>query len=217
MGVLDTPGLNVVVVSEPTAVAKWVAQVRLAADKQKEALGFLPEQVYTEAAEQGKLIVAISKRADSEIYAGHLLYGGVFPHARIFQVYVASEFRLNAIGRRLVEAVLKKMKTAQYLSVISQVADDLEANRFWERLQFETIRAKPGGKTTGRTINIRVRELNTPRLFTLEPAATDLSLLSRFSNLSPRYLIDLNVMYDVVKKRAKADEAGRLINASFEN
>src|ERR1700720_4782075 len=197
MCALRTPHLNVVIVSEPAAVAKWVTDVRLAADRHKAALGFLPEQVYTDAADQGKLIVAICKHVDSETFAGHLLYGGVFPHARIFQVYVAPEFRLNAIGRQLVEAVLRKMETAQFLSVSSQVADDLEANRFWERLQFETVRVRPGGKTTGRTINIRVCELNTPRLFmperaTEQASATDLSLLSRFSNLSPRYLIDLN-------------------------
>lgn len=216
----DVPVIPMIV-SESAAVARWVADVRSAADSEKDALGFLPTQVYSEAAEQGKLIIAIVPSADSYSYAGHLLYGAVFPHARIFQVYVAPEFRRNEIGRRLVEFVVSKMENDQFLSVISQVATDLDANRFWDRLKFETIRTRPG-KTAGRMINIRVRELNTPRLFASKLSsapvtATDLSLLSRFSNLSPRYLIDLNVMYDVVKKRPRADEAGRLVNASFDN
>ena len=213
--------LNVVLVSDPAAVAQWVVHVRQAADTQKEALGFLRESVYTEAAEQGKLIVAMAQEEDSETYAGHLLYGGVFPHARIFQVYVAPRFRLKGIGRRLVEAVVSKMEDHQFLSVISKVADDLEANKFWEEMRFEAVRTRPGGKTTKRTINIRVRELDTPRLFaqvrSIRQDIVDLGLLSRFSNLSPKYLIDLNVMYDLVKKRPKAEEAGRLINAGFDN
>lgn len=209
------------IVSQPADVLKWVMDVCRAADREKDALGFLPAQVYGDAAEQGKLIVAKVKHAGSDTYAGHLLYGGVFPHARIFQVYVPPEFRLNNVARRLVEAVVRKMEEDQFLSVISQVAADLDANKFWEKLQFETIRTKPA-KTVSRTINIRIRELDTPRLFppkrpTAQAAATDLSLLSRFSNLSPRYLIDLNVMYDVVKQRPKADEAGQLINACFDN
>jgi len=65
----------------------------------------------------------------------------------------------------LVEEIVRKMERLQFLSVISQVAEDLPANRFWERIGFEIVRTRAGGKTTKRTINIRIRELDTPRLF----------------------------------------------------
>jgi len=217
----DCPQHHVRILDQPIDVARWVGDVQAAADRNKAALGFLPEGVYSEAAEQGKLLIATIQTASQE-YAGHLLFGGVYPNARIFQVHVEERYRLRSIGRRLVESVVRKMERDQFLSVISQVAVDLQANSFWEKLQFETIRIRSGGKTTGRKINIRVRELNTPRLFSqtsIKPPVeiTDLRLLSRLSNISPRYAIDLNVIYDVVKRRPRAEEAGRLMQASFDN
>lgn len=210
------------ILDQPIDVARWVADVQAAADRNKAALGFLPEGVYSEAAEQGKLVIATIQEASQEKYAGHILFGGVYPNARIFQVHVEERYRFQSIGRRLVESVVRRMERDQFLSVISQVAVDLQANTFWEKLLFGTVRTRSGGKTTGRKINIRVRDLNTPRLFSqplIGPAVetTDLRLLSRLSNISPRYAIDLNVIYDVVKRRPRAEEAGRLMQASFDN
>jgi GNAT superfamily N-acetyltransferase len=208
--------------SRPDDVARYLEAVRAAADGNREALGFLPEGAYREAAEQEKLLVAVAVREGAKTYAGHLLFGGVFPHARIFQVYVAPEFRRQGIGRRLVETVLRQAEMRQYLSVSAKVADDLEANTFWETLQFELVRTKTGGRTTGRSINVRVRELETPRLLDLmnaerRPGTADLGMVERLSNRAPIYAIDLNVLFDVIKKRPRSEDAGRVIRASFNN
>jgi GNAT superfamily N-acetyltransferase len=219
---LSQSQLDIDVLSKPEEVTGYVEQARAAADKDKDSLGFLPERAYREAAEQGKLLIAVVRRNGDSEYAGHLLHGGVFPHARIFQVFTSPKFRRMGIGRRLVEAIVRRMESFQFMSVVANVADDLAANRFWEHLSFEVIRTKAGGRTTGRRINVRVRELESPRLFSLTraPASAipeDLKLVSRLFDVSPIYVLDLNILYDLVKRRANVEDVGRIVRASFNN
>ena len=102
---LSTSEWDVGILSKPDEVAPYVDQACAASDTDKDSLGFLPEQAYREAAEQGKLLIAVIRKDDNRVYAGHLLHGGVFPQARIFQIFTVPEFRRNGIGRRLVEAL----------------------------------------------------------------------------------------------------------------
>jgi GNAT superfamily N-acetyltransferase len=213
---------DVGILSRPEEVAAYVDRARTASDTDKDSLGFLPERAYKEAADQGKLLIAIIQEGDDPVYAGHLLHGGVFPQARIFQIFTAPQFRRKGIGRRLVEAIVRRAESFQFMSVVAKVADDLAANQFWERLSFEVVRTKAGGRTTGRQINVRVRELDSPRLFGLATAPAqssplDLKLISRLFDVSPIYVLDLNILYDIVKKRANVEEVGRIVRASFNN
>jgi GNAT superfamily N-acetyltransferase/predicted nucleic acid-binding protein len=210
------------VLSDLEEVAAYVDEARRASDTEKAALGFLPERAYKEAAYQGKLLIAVIQDGDDLLYAGHLLYGGMFPQAKVFQIYTVPRFRRRGIGRRLIEAIVQEAERLQFMSVVAKVADDLAANQFWECLSFETVRTKTGGRTTGRQINVRVRELNTPRLFreVLEqPQASpqDLSLISRWFDLAPIYALDLNILHDLAKKRNNVEDVGRIIRASFNN
>lgn len=65
-----------------------------------------------------------------------LLFGGTFPHARIFQVFVCQQFRNRGVARELIEYLVKLLERYGYLSAAATVADDLIANGFWEKLGF---------------------------------------------------------------------------------
>ncbi len=219
---MNTSQFDVGILSRPEDLGAFVEQVQTASDTNKDSLGFLPERVYKEAADQGKLLIAVIQEGKKPVYAGHLLHGGVFPQARIFQIFTVPRFRRKGIGRRLVEAIVRRAESLQFMSVVANVADDLAANHFWERLSFDVIRTKAGGRTTGRQINVRVRELDTPRLFSLATApskssAQDLKLISRLFDVSPIYVLDLNILYDLVKKRTNVEDVGRIVRASFNN
>jgi predicted nucleic acid-binding protein len=101
-----------------------------------------------------------------------------------------------------------------YLTISARVATDLKANDFWEALDFVAVRSEEGGATTGRRINIRVRELETPTLFTNvhDPAPAAL-LLPKPEQ--PTYVIDVNVFLDIVKDRQRAESAKRLVTAAM--
>jgi GNAT superfamily N-acetyltransferase len=217
---VDHSDAQIRIVSSSKEVERYVYAVCEAADEESAALGFLPHAAYTDAAEQEKLLVAVSTRGERTEYAGHLLFGLVFPHARIFQTYVRAEFRLHGTGRKLVESLVSRAEKLQFLSIKASVASDLDANVFWERLGFHLIRTRPG--KADREINVRIRELATPNLLDVmgtRPAAEDVDLkfLDRLSGPAPVYAIDLNVLFDVTKQRARAPEVGRIIRASFNN
>jgi len=213
---------DVEILCSPDDVAPFVGRVCEASDKAKNALGFLPKQVYEDSADQGKLLVAVLSEGTRQTYAGHLLFGGAFPHARIFQVFTLPECRGHGIGRRLVEAAVRRAEGFGFMSLVARVADDLDANMFWQHMGFEVVRTKQGGRSSGREINVRVRELDTPRLFPVreagaEPGAQDLKLASRLRNVSPVYVLDVNVLFDLVKRRQHANEVERIVRASFNN
>jgi GNAT superfamily N-acetyltransferase/predicted nucleic acid-binding protein len=212
--------LDVRILSNAEDIAAYIEQARAASDTDKESLGFLPEPAYREAAEQGKLLIATVQERDHAVYAGHLLHGGVFPFARIFQIFTLERFRRKGIGRRLVETIVRKAETLQFMSIVARVADDLTANEFWEKLSFQTVRTEAGGRTTGRKINVRVRDLDTLKLFQVTgehapPSTRGLGLSSRLFESSPIYVLDLNVLYDLVKNRANVEDVGRIVRASF--
>jgi GNAT superfamily N-acetyltransferase len=193
-------------------VTPFVSEVRQNADLEKDALGFLPAGVYDDAAKRDNLLVAVC----GEKFAGHLLFGGRFPHARIFQLFVAPNFRSSGIGGRLVGRLVEVMEGYSFLSISARVAADLDANEFWSRMGFAIAGIKPGGPTRNRVINLRVKQLDTPDLFKLRPVATGgLGLVDRLATRQPVYVIDLNVFWDAVKQRARSEYAAEVISAAL--
>lgn len=86
---------------QPAEVEAYVETVRASADSERQALGFLHAPAYREAAHQEKLWVAVVKTDGGEEYAGHLIFGGVFPRMRIFQIFVKEAWRHHRIGSNL--------------------------------------------------------------------------------------------------------------------
>ena len=204
------------VLSSFPEVAPFVTDVQRHADLEKDALGFLPASVYDDAARRSSLLVATCASPIRAGYAGHLLFGGRFPHARIFQIFVASRFRNQGVGRELIGKLVEITEDLGFLSISARVAADLVANGFWKELGFELAGTKPGGPARNRTINLRVRQLNTRHLFNaLPPAARELGLIDRLASRQAVYVIDLNVFWDVVKERPRSEYAAGVISAAL--
>jgi GNAT superfamily N-acetyltransferase len=202
---------------KPEEVSGLVQTVQTNADSQREALGFLPAQAYEQAARQGTLFVAMERSGQSCAYAGHILFGATYPHAKVYQVFVIPKARKYGVGRLLVESLLKYTEDKQYLSVTARVADDLKANAFWSALKFEIVGTKTGGATRGRTINIRARQLNTPALFGYREPVTGIPLTDPLPNFAAVFALDLNVFFDVVKRRPRSELGGVVMSAAFNN
>lgn len=200
-------------------ILPYVEIVQKEADKEKKALGFLSAKAYESAAYSEKIIIAVSDKSDE--YVGHVFYGGVFPNARIFQTLVKKEFRKNGLAATMIEQLISHLEKQSFSSISAKVATDLTvANKVYESLGFHTVRTIKGGATTGRKLNLRCRELNSPSLFRWGNTPTILSHLAlpiRSSIQTPQYMIDLNVVFDSVKKRAKANAANTLFKAGFQN
>jgi len=200
-------------------VAPHMQSIIAIADATSKELGFLPHSAYEEQALQGKLWVCID--CNSGDYAGHLMFGLNFPMMRVTQLHVHSHYRRHKIGSRLVSELVSYGESRSYLSIIAKVASDIPANKFWENIGFITAAQKLGGESTGRIINHRVKELNTPSLLTLMTTdSKDKQTLTYDSTpwlKNPLYLLDLNILLDIVKGREFRIEASNIIRAALNN
>lgn len=204
---------------KPEDVLSFLPYVKAGADSAKEELGFLPKKVYDDLAISGKLVVATVTASGKESYAGHLMFGGIYPHAKVFQLFVAAGSRGNGIARRLIGHLKERLTANQWLSIKASVADDLPANDVWAHMGFRIVRTRAGGSARKRHINVRVLDLDTPSLLGLMrgPARQEgLRLAERLSH-RPIYLIDLNVLFDTIRKRPRSSSAAKVIRAGLSN
>ena len=207
---------------QPAEVEGYVEAVQASADSERQALGFMPARAYRDAAHQRKLWVAVVKTNRGDEYAGHLFFGGAFPRLRIFQIVVKEDWRRSGIGSILLNRLIREAESWNCMSISARVADDLTANAFWSRHRFEIVHAQPGGATSDRHILVRERRLDTPTLFDMldsaqSPTDHDLRLAERLYEKSPIYAFDINVLMDLIKKRAGAADVRRIISASLAN
>jgi GNAT superfamily N-acetyltransferase len=204
----------------PNEVLPFVDSVRQNADSDKEALGFLPDGVYARFAAAGHLYIACRSVHGKEKLAGHLLFGATFPHVRIHQLFVAPEHRKQGVAQALLGSLTAFAEEHGYMDITARVASTLPANAAWEKLGFAIMRTKSGGSARNRPINIRVKELNTPTLFGYPEGqpVSGLPILGRgASDYTPVYAIDLNVFFDVVKRRPRSEYASQVIGAALDN
>lgn len=209
----------------PNKLMQRLPVIRALADGEKEALGFLPEAAYRDAIEKRRLVaMCTTVNGDSEV-VGFILFSGVFPNARIQQVVVAQHHRRTHVASALINEVVSQLEALGYLTVTAAVASDLPAAQaFYERNGFVARRSRPGGLTRNRTIVLRARDLATESLFSaLESTsstvknAIDLGLRKRSASQAPLYAIDLNVLFDFIKSKARprSQVAERLIGAAL--
>ena len=197
-------------------VEKFIDAARAASDSNKHALGFVTQGMFDKYARKSKLLIATSEDGK---YAGHLLFDYSFPHAVVLQAFSASEFRRQGVAKALIEDLKHSLAQDGFMSIRASVAEDLvESNKFWESAGFHVAKRRAGGATTGRMILRRIHELDSPQLFersglTLRPE-NPLGLGMDIVPTTPVYLIDLNVVFDITHKRARAADAEKLLHAS---
>lgn len=201
-------------------VAPYISRAQEGADAERDALGFLPPNAYKQAAEQGKLFVAVNPEGE---FLGHLMFGGVFPHGKVMQIYTVPHYRNQGIAQALIEELIDHTQSRSFLSLSAKVASDLfGANAFYGRMGFQTVGTLSGGKTRNRLIYRRVRDLDTPSLFDLmgpgdRERVPSLGISGDYGSKTPIYAIDLNVLFDVSKQRVRGQDAGLVFSAGFRN
>lgn len=204
------------IVTNPALILGLVAEIRAAADSDKEALGFLPKAAYEQAAHKGELTVALNDGAQGPTYAGHIWVSGTFPHARVVQLFVTPSFRGHKLSTRLLRAAIQSAEAFGFLTIVANVAADLPANQVYEHHGFVVVRTKPGGQARNRQIHVRARELSTPTLFNYRPTSSvAVSDASAAPGVQPLYLLDLNVFFDATRKRRATPAAEKILAAAL--
>lgn len=209
--------------TDPSVLLQHFSAIRALADSEKEALGFLPEAAYRDAIMQKRLRVMLARENGTSQVAGFLLFSGVFPNARIQAVAVSPEHHRSGVASALVSGLVSHLESRGYIAITAAVASDLAAAQaFYESRGFIARHVRDGGQARQRRIVLRSRELDTANFFTLMAAPTvsgqgvvNLGLRPRSAFEAPLYVIDLNVLFDLVKERARSAIANRLFGAGL--
>lgn len=190
------------------------------ADQNRTALGFFARSVYEELARDGYLYVATHAQPGRPVYAGHLLFSCHFPRTHVLQLFTRQQYRRQGVGTRLLEHLKRALTQQGFISIYARVAEDLaDANAFWHRHEFYVQRVEQGGASRNRRILVRSHELPSPQLFPASgiSGANPLELSVSNSTETPLFLLDLNVLFDVMPRRLRHEDAASLFQAERMN
>ena len=196
--------------------AAYLDPLRDAADAYRDALGFFAKSVYEEFARGGSLYVLAKKTSGRLSYAGHLLFSCRYPRAHVLQIFVLPEYRRHGKAGDLLRYLKNSLTQQGFISIYARVAEDLaEANTFWEGQQFYVQRVEQGGASRNRKILVRSHELPSPQLFPASgiSSANPLGLSMPAPNDVPLFLLDLNVLFDVMPRRLRHEDVTALFQA----
>jgi GNAT superfamily N-acetyltransferase len=208
------------VLNQYDEVAPFLHAVSAASDAHRDFLGFVRRGVFEELAYRNDLFVLAIRKGNKLEYAGHLLFARRYPRAKVLQLLVVPEYRGQKCGRLLCDRLVELLTRDGFTSIYARVGEDMrDANEAWQALKFRVQRTEPGGITTGRTIVVRVRELESPQLFPTHTVdqADPLGLARSLSTETPLFLIDLNVLFDLSPHRGRHEEAVTLFQAERAN
>jgi ribosomal protein S18 acetylase RimI-like enzyme len=205
--------------NDPNRLNAHLSEIISLSNGEKEALGFLPQTAYEDAIAHKRLIAMLAENDSGECsLAGYILHGGIFPHARVQQICTSPSWRRRNVASALIDALVSDLERKGFLTVKAKVAADLGyAQSFYGRHGFEALTSKPGGAARGRTIVVRVRDLDTPHLFSQSASPRHISLPKRFGKDAPFYTFDLNVFFDLVKNRQRHASACALFAAALDH
>lgn len=208
------------ILSEYVDTARYLDDVRKAADLHRNSLGFFPASVFDEFARRGHLLVLVEQRNRQPCYVGHLMFDRRFPRARVVQMFTISERRRCGLATKLVNHLISELTRDGFTSIYARVAEDLvDANAFWEREDFYVQRIEQGRSVRHRQILVRCHELESPQLFPSSGinSGDPLGLGGSSADVIPLYLLDLNVLFDLGPRRLRREEALALFQAERMN
>ena len=169
-------------------------------DQNRRTLGFLPHEVYRQAAAAGTLVAAV---ADGSVIA-YALYSLPGHSVKLKQLCVSKQFRGHGLARLLVDHISERHADRAGISLLCR--SDYPENKMWPHLGF-----KPTGTKPGRGYDRR--ELTAWRLDHGHP-----DLFSTSDSLGPlRVMIDDNVFADIESTygRPEYEESGALTDITL--
>ncbi len=159
----------------------------------RRTLGFMPRQGFVDRATRGSLLAALDN--DGRV-AGYLLFDLQRDAAKIIHVCVRDGQRRHGVSERLVEDLISRYDGLNRLYL--RCRQDWDAKHVWPRLGFAVEGTVRGRSKTGDALDVWVRWLGQPDLFTWAPSA-EISTVSA--------VIDANIFFDLHLEHRHDDES----------
>lgn len=211
------PKENLIKVSDYSELLDLLPEIRNLADQERNGLGFLPVSAFEDAIQRGRLLAFVDGANQSNIFVGYILHSGEFPNAKVQQIAVVESHRKLGIGSVILNSLVSDLENLGFTLLRADVADDLNvALKFYAKNGFTPILAKAGGSSRKRRIIVHRRELDANNLLSpKENNGIDLGIPRRSAPSIPLYSLDLNVFFDLVKKREYAPVARDIFSAAL--
>lgn len=189
-------------VENSSELVKHLDRLVAIADNYKTEIGFWPRSSLEAAIRRGRLIAAFDTIEANYTTIGFVVFGGVFPNGRIQAVAVDPACLRQGVAQFLVNNVVAKMEAEGYLAILAKPAKDLHiAQQFYQKNHFLTVRTQSRGAARKREIVVRERTLKSPNLLTALEHQQPVPLMPRSGAQSNLWVIDINVLFDLLKLR----------------
>ncbi len=132
------------IVSETDQLFAQIDKISALLDTEKNALAFWPPAKVREKIERQKLWTSVGKNEEVEAV---LIYGGVYPIAKIEAIITAQKVRHKGVARQLFDAFKSKLERDGYKEIQAHIAIDLPHSlKFYQSQGFEHVRYREGGE-----------------------------------------------------------------------
>lgn len=185
-----------------------------ASDNYKNELGFVRHSVFEDKINGGKLWVVEDLNGE---YAGHIMFGGSPPLGiRIFQIFVAAEFRGKGIAQKLLKELTEFAEGMNCLYLRADVAEDLaSALKFWQQQGFCFLKKRDEEKKSHRAVFIHHKTLSTPSLVPIRKLTLNLKQDKSPARSKLSYVLDLNTFFSLVKNRDNSAIIGEILRGAM--
>jgi ribosomal protein S18 acetylase RimI-like enzyme len=131
--------------------------------KHYEEIGFLPRPRLEHYRDTGQLWT----QDENGEPCGFLVWGNGWPVLRVYQVCIQYDAQRRLHGAELVGRLIRKAEEEGYERISCWVAEDIEANSFWESMGFRRFGQRDVGNQRGRKHNGWVFWCSSPKQMSL--------------------------------------------------
>lgn len=139
----------------------------------KATLGFLPDQGFTDRAERGTLLAALSE----DRVVGYALFDLIRERVKLRYLCVDESARGRGVARLLIDEL--KGRYADLRSIVLDCRRDYQYARMWESLGFHAAHERRGRSHAGHVLTIWELDFGHPTLFSLAQEIGDLACLDQ--------------------------------------
>jgi ribosomal protein S18 acetylase RimI-like enzyme len=126
--------------------------------KHYEEIGFLPAPRLEQYRQSGQLWMA----HENDELCGFMVWGRGWPVLRVYQVCIQYDAQRREHGIALVRRLIQKADQEGYEAISCFVADDIDANHFWQAAGFRLVGQRDNGNRRGRLHNHWVMNMPEP-------------------------------------------------------
>ena len=191
----ETTSSQIVTVSHPSPQFTAVEQLWR---RHRQMLGFMPTAGFSDRAERGTLLAAVT----NDQVVGYVLFDLPGDIVKIIHLCVDPSERGSGVARCLTDEVSRRYK--DYQGVQLSCRRDYEASTLWPHLGFVYKGERPGRGREGKPLTIWFRDHGHGDLFTYSPEQSDAA--------RPAAALDHNIVIDLLTDKPEGEDSRNLLD-----